>query len=181
MVYCQWWFFYLLSKCATGQKMEVFMTMHRFHAVFLTLVMTVAAVLAGCGGENLEEKLYGAWKSELNGANGKPIVLQLSKDTMILNGKSEAIAYQSIALNVEIVSAADRKSLLMATGISKEKADMHGDILPLENKTVDHKGEKIAVKVKFVRISEEEAKQLTSEPQSQGRESNWSVFIAELW
>lgn len=156
------------------------MTMHRFNAIFLCMIMAVVAVLTGCG-ESMEAKLYGGWKSEINGDDGKPIIALITKDSLTMNGKTEAIAFQSISLNVEMVRASDRKSLLMGTGIGKESADFQGDMLPIENKTVDHKGEKIPLKVKFVRISEEEAKQLMSGPQSQGREEGWAVFIAGLW
>lgn len=156
------------------------MTMHRFNVIFLSMVMTVVAVLAGCGG-NLEEKLYGGWKSEVNGDDGKPMIVLITKDSLTVNGKNEAIAFQSISLNVEMVRASDRKSLLMATGIGNEKVEFQGTMLPLENKTFEHDGEKIPLKVKFVRISEEEAKQLMSGPQSQGREEGWAIFIAELW
>lgn len=157
------------------------MTMHRFNIIFLSLMMTVVAVLTGCGGGNLEEKLYGGWKSEVNGSDGKPMIALISKDGITINGKSESIAFQAIALNVEIVRASDRKPLLMATGIGKDEVELQGDMLPLEDRTIEYDGEKIIRKIKFVRIPEEEARQLMSGPQSQGREDGWAVFIAGLW
>lgn len=158
------------------------MTMHRFNIIFLGLMMTVVAVLTGCGGGgNLEEKLYGGWKSQIDGANGKPIVLLIDKDSLTLNGQGEAVVFQSISLNVEVLRASDRKPMLMATGIGKDTVELQGDMLPLKDKTVEYEGEKMTVKVKFDRITEEEAKQLMSEPQSRGREGAWAVFIAGLW
>lgn len=156
------------------------MTMRRFHTIFFCMTMAVLTVLVGCGRGNFEEKLYGGWKSEINGADGKPIIALITSDSLTVNGKTEAIAFQAIALNVEIVAVANRKSLLMATGIGNDTVELQGDMLPLENQTVEYEGEKLPIKVKFVRILEEEAKQLMSGPQSKGRENSWAVLMAEL-
>lgn len=156
------------------------MTMHRFHTIFFCMTMAVLTVLMGCSGGSFEEKLYGGWKSEINGADGKPIIALITKDSLTVNGKTEAVAFQSISLNVEIVATSNRKSLLMATGIGKDTVELQGGMLPLEDQTVEYEGEKLPMKVKFVRIPEEEARQLMSGPQSKGRENSWAVLMAEL-
>lgn len=155
--------------------------MHRFYTVFLGLMLAVVTVMSGCGGENLEEKLYGGWKSEPTGDNKAPIYAVFSKDAVIINGKTEPVVYQSLALTVGVAAASDRKALLTATGIGKDSVELQGDLLPLESRTTMYEGEAIPVKIKFVRIPAEEALKLMDKTQSNGRTEGWNVFIAELW
>lgn len=115
----------------------------------LLCVVSLTLMLAACGGDP-SEKLHGAWKSTtVNEASGKPTVVLLSKDTLNIDGKTTSIVYKSIALNVDVADAASQASLFLATNMEKDSVNFSGG--PFEGK------------VKFTRISEEEAKALLAQ------------------
>lgn len=120
------------------------MTLRRYSFLGLLLVFTL--LFAGCG-DDITEKLQGSWKSETpNAANGKPIVMILTKDTLNLNGNIQNIAYKTISLSVDVVDAASQKSLFLATSIGKDSVQVQGGPFP--------------EKIKLLKITEDEAKQI---------------------
>lgn len=111
-------------------------------------ILALTLMLAACGGD-LAEKLYGAWKSEKVGDNGKPTVVLFTKDTLNMNGKVTNVVYKSIAVSLDISDAASQKTIIMATNIEKNDVMFTGDAFD--------------GKVKFLRISEDEAKSILAQ------------------
>lgn len=119
-----------------------------FRTALVCIMFAACMLLVGCG--ETSEKITGAWKTEsANPATGKPSVALFTKESANINGSLHQVQYNTVALTVDVFDKVNQNSVCFITKIEK-------DSLVLQ-------GRNFQEKTKFIRISEEEAKQLLQE------------------